>query len=883
MKAKQNRPKRTHQKAESPPPIIEEPRTAEARDSVFSKMAIVVPWVVALWLLATTVWYLQTVAEAMRTPMNQGSEMELFKVWIILIASLVISHAIFLRRFVTLAWIAILVLAAGKIVISSQSVTSVSLLIWLLTLSYVSANWFIRRLGAKPSDAPLEWTSVCLAVGLTLVAMLGFGLAMIGRLNPRIIWIVLIVATLVQVRSVWSVAVELYRSIRTQLALAGARITDEHGALVVVIGIVALFNLMWAVSPEIQYDALNYHLPTAKTYLAEQTIVLNAQTQPAHLVEMLYTIGVGLQNQIVAKLTTFAISIIAVIAVYVIGRISFSSRVGIWAAALFYCTPLVSWLAVNTYIDEVVGMFLATALVALLRWRITKQNGWLWTCGILTGAAAASKLTAFMGFPIIGLVVLWDLFRIRGLSLISKLKALAGFLLIAFLISAPWFYKVFMATGNPFFPLLNGLFKSPFGSLTNFNSNAHLFSLGPSKWSILYMPFSFTFETAHFGEAIPRGSVGFALALFPLAILLLVKRHMVAGILFAAAALYLLLLGYSMPYARYYIPILPAVAVLGSAAVIHLSSSSRLKYLNLFLLGVVLIAQASLIPLMYWNIPERVPLQLALGTESREAFLSRALPNYAAISYVNTKSPPDKKVLVVGGENLRFYVHSLMHTPYEMSPYLKGSTPQEWASALIQNGFTFLMVNKSSSETSLPLPYLQEDFLANFAELEYTVGVTDIYRLSEKPIGVGPPQNLLPNPSFETLDAGGMPTEWLGFGQPRIVREKSGAHTGSVSVSVNASAGLFSRLPVEPGKVYSLAHWSRSDKAGQFARLQINWVNEGLEIVGVSIDVVPAGPQWGWNKLSAVAPPTAKQAQIYVSVHELGEVSFDDYTFVKGP
>ncbi len=890
MKAKKNRPKRPQPKPatpspiveEPPPPMVEEPPKPEGKQFVFGKVAVVIPWLVALWLIVTAVWYLQTVAEAIKHPLNKGSEMELFKVWIILIASVVVSHAIFLRRFVTLAWIAILAVAAGKIIISSQSVTSVSLLIWLLILSYVSADWIVRRLGAKPSDVPLEWTSVCLPVGLALLAMLGLALGFIGRLNAKLVWILLIVLTLVQFRGVWRMAADLLNSVRMQVASAGTRISNEHGAVVVVIGIIALFNLMWALSPEIHYDALNYHLPTARTYLAEQKLILASHTLPAHLVEMLYTIGVALQGQIVAKLVTFACSIIAAIAVYVLGRTYFSSRVGVWAAALFYCTPLVSWLAVNTYIDEVVGMFLVTALVTLLRWRTTKQNGWLWTCGILTGAAAGSKLTAFLGFPIIGLVLLWDLFRLRGLGVGAKLKAFSGYLLSAALFSAPWFYKVFMLTGNPFFPLLNGVFKSPYGSASNLNSNAHLFSLGPSKWSIFNMPFAFTYETDRFGEALPRGSLGFALVLFPLAILLLAKRHIVAGILFAAATVYLLLLGSTMPYARYYIPILPVVAVLGSAAAIHLSSTSRLKHLNLFVLGVVLIAQASLIPVMYWNIPERVPLQLALGTESRDAFLSRALPNYAAVHYVNTKSPPDKKVLMVGGENLRFYVNSVLQTPYEASQYLQGSTPQELASSLIQHGFTYLIVNKSSSETTLPLPYLQEDFLANFAELEYTVSGTDIYRLSENLIQIGPPQNLLPNPSFETLDAAGMPAEWLSYGQPRIVREKSGARSGTVSVSVNSGGGLFSRLPVEPGKIYSLAHWSRSDKPGQFARLQINWVNAKLEIVGVSIDVVAAGPQWGWNKLAAVAPGTASQAQIYVSVHEQGEVWFDDYTFVRG-
>jgi hypothetical protein len=80
--------------------------------------------------------------------------------------------------------------------------------------------------------------------------------------------------------------------------------------------------------------------------------------------------------------------------------------------------------------------------------------------GILLGAAAALKQTnavhALAGFFVLIFVPLPLLGRIRSLSYFGAAMA-AGFVLTA----APWSYRLAKTFGNPMFPLLNNLFRSP--------------------------------------------------------------------------------------------------------------------------------------------------------------------------------------------------------------------------------------------------------------------------------------------------------------------------------------------------------------------------------------------------------------------------------------
>ena len=304
-----------------------------------SRAVILAPWLVTLWLVAMTGWYIETAVRAVRYPINEGNQMQLAMVWLILVAAVVLSHLLLRRRIVTLIWtLGFIAVGLVMIILSRQSVSAL-ITIWLLALTWTWGNWLLRRLGAKSSDVPLEWVCLACTIGFVLLSVVGLTLLLLHRMSASWTWILLLVLSLIQWRSClgW-----LERIRHKAMARSISRIDDalpEQGILLVLLGVIVLFNLAWALAPEIMYDGIWYHLAVPKAYLAEHGLVNLPYGYNAHLVETIFTVALALHGQIVAKLLVLAMSVMAAFGVYALGRSLFNPRVGLWAAALFYSTP----------------------------------------------------------------------------------------------------------------------------------------------------------------------------------------------------------------------------------------------------------------------------------------------------------------------------------------------------------------------------------------------------------------------------------------------------------------------------------------------------------------------------------------------------------------
>lgn len=134
--------------------------------------------------------------------------------------------------------------------------------------------------------------------------------------------------------------------------------------------------------------------------------------------------------------------------------------IGLWSVALAYLNPLLiqqigsSFADITTAIPVLGGWVLLLGAVRSPRARPVLFGG------LLLGAATALKLTNAV-HAIAGAGLLLPLarppeVRIRYLFVYGLTLAL-GFALVA----APWAYKLMQNFGNPFFPLLNEIFRSP--------------------------------------------------------------------------------------------------------------------------------------------------------------------------------------------------------------------------------------------------------------------------------------------------------------------------------------------------------------------------------------------------------------------------------------
>jgi hypothetical protein len=454
------------------------------------------------------------------------------------------------------------------------------------------------------------------------------------------------------------------------------------------------------------------------------------------MVDWLFAICLALGGQIAAKLVTLAMGVVAVLAVFALGRALFNARVGLWAAALFYTTPMTAWLSGTTYTDLAAALFPLAAMIAFLRWREEREDGWLWICGFLAGATVGVKITAAYGLPVIGIAVLWDLARRREVAGRARLRSLLVLVAAVCLTALPWYLLRYVLTGNPFFPLLNGLFPGARALPADFDPGAMVgegLGKGSSLWETWKLPFLLTFRTNDFGEPFPAGALGAALAiLFPLGLFLLVRRRSAVTIVLAACAADLLLWDIFRGV-RHYFAVLPLVIALAVGTVDALSPPGWRRRLHFALLGAILLAQVPEIPLQYWNIPDRVPMRLALGHETRDHFLTRALPAYAAVQYINAVARPGESVLGVAAANLRFYLKPRLDTLGENWEVQRLSRARgaRLASNLATMGCVYLLLPDQhiKREADAAYPFLEVSFLDRFAILEFRRNGWRVYRL----------------------------------------------------------------------------------------------------------------------------------------------------------
>jgi hypothetical protein len=695
-------------------------------------------WFALFWALAATIRYIGAIYKALDDAYNPGDDQFLTRLWLTVLSTafllLLSSRA---RTFVFGVLAALLTVLIGAVIVLSGSVLPFLLAVWLVVWTFVYGDAALRQLGVRETDDLADRIVLAIPIGLSTLALLSLILGVIGMFNRGAAWAVLLVTTIpVGVRAV-ALAREYFRE-----AVRNARQVLQGSALapflVVALGFMLLLNLTWSVAPEIQYDSLHVRLGVPQIYVNEGRFVdvpYAFHSYFVRIMEWVYGFCLALYDESVAKLLAAAVAIVAALSVYSLGRSLFSPNVGLWAAVLFYTTPLASWVGGTTYTDLAVALFASALVLSSLYYQRTAARSWLAVTAMLAAAALSVKLTAAPVVAAAGAAVAWLVWRTSE-PLGQKIRSLDFPLALAFLTALPWHLLTFVVTGSPIFPMMNDLFRSPRWELVNTRFNLGDYGMGTSFGDLIRVPFRLVLDTARFGEALPRGSLGALLILFiPLGLVLALRRNSAVrlGVITTGVAVFLWEVVFQ--YGRYYLVVLPGVAALAVGGLYETLPKKVSRFAAPAILLALLLSQGAVTSFQYWNIPERYPIDVALGRESRRAFLLRSLGGYGATQHLNAVVPPKGRVLTIGGENLRFYINapleslslSLIERPLRRAPDLKG---EELAHALAEMGFTHLLFSRQDLQNPEPFyTYASPEFLREHAVLEYSDRAVVVYRL----------------------------------------------------------------------------------------------------------------------------------------------------------
>lgn len=677
------------------------------------------------WSLAVTIVYFYVCVSTLFEPFNYGDE----KTWALIFG--VVSTLVVLAHFapsivLRVVFPALIVAAFVTVIIRSGSVAALLIAVLLMAAALGLGDGLMRllRLDADGSRG-LETTLVSLMAGFGVLGVLGFFLATVYLLKTPIVLAVLAVSAGLSVRPL--------RALRRKSAPGLLPQMRERPALLAIGGYMMLLNLAWTVAPEVQYDALNYHLTVAAAYARAGGVVdlLFTHSYLAGLVESVYALVMVFGLQTAAKMIPFAIALICAGCVYALTDRVAGKRAAAWAALLFYSIPLIMWASGTTDVEIALGGFVATTAISLMRWHESGQTNWLYFAAILLGSGLGVKPTMGLLIPVLGVLFLHYVIAGKDSAFRARLRTAFFIALISLGMSAPWPLLRERFTGNPFYPVFNQWFPvhrytPEVGPPLGGNVRVPLAAV-----PLIKFPARFTFKTVWYSESgVTSGGVGPYLLLAVPALLLIRRERFNLNLLCALAFTWVAVWTVMFSYARFYIPVLPVIVPLAVAVVI--AAARKKTWLAQGMCISIFAGQSLSMPVQFWVIPERIPHRNALGLESDEDFLARVHRGIPAARYLNRHAAPGETAVGLGFERVRYYLdvpfHSWRDMP-EVQTISHIAEPARLAEALDRHGYDWLIIDELEPDNGEK--YLAQPFLECFAELRFRDRQHAVYRLRE--------------------------------------------------------------------------------------------------------------------------------------------------------
>lgn len=474
--------------------------------------------------------------------------------------------------------------------------------------------------------------------------------------------------------------------------------------------------LVLASVPPVDRDALTHHLAVPKLYLKHGGIHEIPQVPfsyyPMNL-DLLYAIPLYFGNDIVPKYIHFGFALLTagLIGSY-LHRRRCRPMAALLGALLFLSLPVIVKLSITVYVDLGLIFFSTAALFQLLRWA---ETGFplkrLVLSGIFAGLCLGTKPNGMLSFFFLAAAVPFlcrpdaeaisaqpsdgPRGRLQKKSSLGALGWTAVFALAALLAYSPWMLRNFIWTGNPVYPMAQAIFANngptapraqdndaddAGGSQTpaNREKGASGFGhfagrkviFGESLLEILAIPLRVFFQGQDDDPRLFDGRLNPYLLVFPLIAVWAANSRrrpprvqMEIRLLGAFSLLYLLFAFFLVDMRiRYIAPIIPPLVILAVfgiqdlVGIITSRFSMRPRRMALGAAGVVLpgllgLNAAYLVDL--FGIVD--PVSYLRGDISREAYILKHRPEYAAISFANRNLPENARILALFNGNRIYY------------------------------------------------------------------------------------------------------------------------------------------------------------------------------------------------------------------------------------
>ena len=442
-----------------------------------------------------------------------------------------------------------------------------------------------------------------------------------------------------------------------------------------------------AILPPIAFDATSYHLAYAVDWANAGKIYADEFLRTPYYANnflLLYALMFVLKLGPLCHFLTWLCGLLTGLAVYSViaqEKISDSYNSNTWTARRASVIALVIALGlgvspvflrwVNTgFLDVSIGLFILIPVLCTYIGLQAEERKYQREFIITAAFCVGIKITLVLFLPLF--VVSLILLRKREQPL-SHILVLIGLLLI---LSAPWYVRNFIKTGDPLSPTLNMMFerRDPIWSRADYAGLLSDLKTPKDPVSVVRLPFDLYWKTPAKNLREYGTSPAVMLLYVPCIMAILLSFARVRA-WFGTPFVYLnFALIYLLAYwigisslARYFLHLFPLYLVyLGVWLNTLLRASgvdrngSRAHHATRVLIIVGLVA-LMLFPsptsrLFYQDLIQHNYLQLANRFTSYSGFLRQNLPGYASVQYIlANQSNHDETVLLIGFENLGYY------------------------------------------------------------------------------------------------------------------------------------------------------------------------------------------------------------------------------------
>jgi hypothetical protein len=581
----------------------------------------------------------------------------------------------------------------------------------LLTSATVLGRWIAGLAGWREDD-DVPTVALAAAVGAAAFAEVSLVLATVGLYRPAALRLAAALPLVIAIGR-WGAGA---RRLRPSRRAARWWCSRRDAAFAACAGLAMGAALVAALAPEVEYDALWYHLYFPRLALEHGSLV-DLPAEYVSLYPMSFGLwlgyGLALGGPGTAKLLHFACLPLAAALVHALVRRHAPAASAWLGVALFATAPVVMWEASTAYVDLALALYVTLGALALLRHLETGERRWLVLSAASLGFALASKHVALLTLAAAAVALAFALWR-SGRGWRAALGSGIALVLMALLPALPWYARSAAATGDPVFPSLYRELGAPterWDATLQRGSEGFMARFGRPRTVLnqLTLPWDMSMHPARYA-----GTLG---PLFLVLLPLLALSRPSPGVRWVTLFCGLQFVLWASPLAafqlRWLVPVLPLAAALGAAA--HAGVVARLRLAGLPGRAAWRPALALLLLL---NLPffsafheadragrngwlthtlHGLPLGVVVGAETREAYLERHVPAYAAWRFVNASAPPDARLLVYGdGDHFysrreRVWALSALARPVAFAPSDREEATRE---GLRRLGITHVLVSR---------------------------------------------------------------------------------------------------------------------------------------------------------------------------------------------